>query len=69
MTTKAITELVQYGIQSSLITEEDRIYCTNQLLEMLGLSELTEEWEGGEVRPLSEILEDLLDFAAEQGLL
>ena len=46
MTTKAITELVQYGIQSSLITEEDRIYCTNQLLEMLGLSELTEEWEG-----------------------
>ena len=69
MTTKPIVELVQYGIQSSLITEEDRIYCTNQLLEMLGLSELTEEWKGGEVRPLSEILEDLLDFAAEQGLL
>lgn len=46
MTTKAIAELVQYGIQRSLITEEDRIYCTNQLLEMLGGSELTEEWEG-----------------------
>lgn len=46
MTTKAIAELVQYGIQRSLITEEDRIYCTNQLLEMLGVSELTEEWEG-----------------------
>ena len=46
MTTKAIAELVQDGIQRSLITEEDRIYCTNQLLEMLGVSELTEEWEG-----------------------
>ena len=35
----AIKKLVQYGLDTGLITETDRIYATNQLLEALKLEE------------------------------
>ena len=38
----AIKKLVQYGLETGLITETDRIYATNQILEALKLEEYEE---------------------------
>ena len=63
-----IRQLVGYAVSRGLITEEDRIFCTNQLLSALGLSECpTEPVEGAP--SLEQILSDLCDYAFEQGLL
>ena len=37
-----VKRLVQYGIESGLVPEEERIYTTNQLLELFGEEEYTE---------------------------
>ena len=64
-----ITELVQYGIREGLVASEDVIYTTNRLLELLKLQEYIAP--EGEIarRPLSEILDDLMGYAHEQGIL
>ena len=35
---EAIRNLVQYGVNTGLLQEADRIYATNQILEVLGLA-------------------------------
>ena len=64
----AIKKLVQYGLDKGLITEVDRIYAVNQLLDVLGLDEYEEPEtiEGPVV--LEEVLGELLDYACEHGL-
>ena len=58
-----VKRLVQYGIESGLVPEEERIYTTNQLLELFGEEEYTEpETEFKDV-DLEEVLEELLDYA------
>ena len=58
----AIKKLVQYGLDTGLITETDRIYATNQLLEALKLEEYEEPEETfGEIN-LEETLKELLDY-------
>ena len=42
MIQKNIRELVQYGLLTGLIEEEDRIYTINRLLELFGLDALEE---------------------------
>ena len=37
MIDQAITELVQYGLDTGLVAPEDKIFVTNQILEALGL--------------------------------
>ena len=39
MIDQAITELVQYGLDTGLVAPEDKIFVTNQILEALGLEE------------------------------
>ena len=39
---EAIRNLVQYGVNTGLLQESDRIYATNQILEVLGLDEYEE---------------------------
>ena len=64
-----VKRLVQYGIESGLVPEEERIYTTNQLLELFGEEEYTEpETEFKDV-DLEEVLEELLDYAVEKGVL
>lgn len=69
MVNKWIEKLVQYGIEKSLITETDRIYAINQILEVLHL----EEFEAAETSDgnvcLEEILRELLDYAVRQGII
>ena len=77
---KRILELVDYGLKNGLLEKEDRIYTVNRLLELFGL----DEPEEGDISPikagegdtffeeeaeLEEILKDMLDYAAEKGLL
>ena len=67
----AIKRLAEYGVQTGLISELDRTYAVNQLLEVLGLDEY-EEPEGAvsvETGDLEGILKELLDYACAQGLL
>ncbi len=71
MIQKNIRELVQYGLLTGLIEEEDRIYTANRLLELFELDELDEDNESVEVTAddLERILKEMLDYAYEKGIL
>lgn len=69
MVYEAIKKLVKYGLDTGLITETDRIYATNQILDVLKLDEYEEPREEyGEI-DLEETLKELLDYAYETGVL
>lgn len=66
-----IRKLVQYGLQTGLITEADRIYTTNRLLELFHLDEL-EDFEDEvtmNVDELEDVLSGMMDYAYEQGIM
>ena len=65
----AIKKLVQYGLETGLITETDRIYATNQILEALKLEEYEEPQDTVGTGNLEDILKELLDYACEQGII
>jgi UDPglucose--hexose-1-phosphate uridylyltransferase len=66
----ALNELTAYAQAKQLITEEDMIYSKNQLLEALHLEESKENPRPEKPkRELSEIMKDILDWAAEEGRL
>ena len=66
MIDRAVKELVQYGLKTGLIEEEDAIYARNLILADLK----KDDYEDDDVadRPLEMILKDLLDYACQQGL-
>lgn len=63
-----INELVKYGIDNHLVELDDKVYVTNSLLELFGLMEFTEESINTH-RPLCEILEDMMSYAYENGIM
>ena len=71
MIQKNIRKLVQYGLQTGLITEADKIYTTNRLLELFHLDEPEdgEEEPGMSVDELEEVLSAMMDYAYEQGIM
>ena len=66
---EAIKKLVQYGLDTGLITETDKIYATNQILDVLQLDEYAEPDAVSGSDDLESILKELLDYAACQGIL
>ena len=64
-----ITELVNYGIRNGLIDEFDRIYSINRLAELMELDEYAVPETIPEDRPLNLILEDMMTWALEHGVL
>mgnify|MGYP000358816814 CR=1 FL=1 len=66
---EAIRNLVQYGVNTGLLQESDRIYATNQILEVLGLDEYEEPQGVCREISLEETLNALLDYAHETGVL
>jgi len=64
-----IARLVQYGVEKGLIEEADRTYMVNQYLRALGLDDYEEQDVAGDVIVLVDVLDALVDFAAEKGLL
>ena len=66
-----ITELIDYSIANELIEDADRIYCTNRLLELFGLTDFSGETNSTSktIRPVSEILGDMVSYAEAEGIL
>ncbi|MBE6827736.1 MAG: UDP-glucose--hexose-1-phosphate uridylyltransferase [Ruminococcaceae bacterium] len=65
----SIKKLVCYGLEKGLIEECDRVFAVNRILEALKLDEYEEpETEYSDV-DLEETLAELLDFAADNGLI
>lgn len=65
----AIKGLVQYGLDTGLITDEDAVYARNQILDVLKMDEYEEpEGEAGQ-EELEQILKELLDYAHETGVM
>ena len=63
---QAIKNLVQYGLDTGLITEEDRIYATNQILDVLKMDEYEEPREADELPGLVRYKADELSDAPAQ---
>lgn len=66
-----ITELIKYGELNDLIPEEDKTYVTNRVLEVLGLEDYEEDEtivKADAVRSIQSILDDILDYAAAEGI-
>lgn len=65
---ESIAKLVQYGLETELITKDETIYATNLLLDLFE----EKEYEAPESVPtninLEETLKELLDIAVEKGL-
>ncbi len=68
MINKSIKKLVCYGLEKSLFSKRDEIYVTNRLLEILQLNsfECDEYFENIN---LEETLKELLDYAAQKGII
>lgn len=71
MIQELIRKLTAYGILTGLVPKEDRIYTINRLLELFGLEELEDASQPVDVsmEELPEILEGMLDYAYETGLM
>ena len=69
MADKYIAKLVQYGIDAGLIPEEERIYSTNQILEVLKKDDYEDCGETFSDIDLADTLEHLMEYALETGVL
>lgn len=73
---KYIKQLINYGINKGLIEEEDRIYTTNLILEILKLDSYVDEEEVEKVTSpennpldLEKTLKGILDYAVANGII
>lgn len=64
---KLISELVSYGMNNGLIAKDDKMYVINRLLELFDKKEFA--WSDEVVRPIHQILSDMMDVALEQGIM
>lgn len=71
MILKDIYDLVEYGKNNNLIHEDDEILVTNKLLELFGLYEYenSKEEASSEERPVQVILDSMMEYALEQGIM
>ena len=74
MITENISTLVNYGIAAGLLDEADRIYTINRLLELFGLDDYEEPQNPVVITnaadfDLEGLLKQMLDYAAEKGIL
>lgn len=66
-----ILKLVEYGVQTGLLPESERIYATNLLLDLMHQDSIDENaWTpDGNPVDLPEVLNELLDIAAARGII
>ncbi len=69
MVNEAIKKLVCYGVERELISKDDVIFTTNQLLEVLQIEEYEEPQETYQNVELEPVLRELLDYAYEHRVL
>ena len=65
----AIKGLVEYGLETGLIKERDRVYATNQILDVMKMDEYEVPEEIPDYDSLEDILKELLDAAHGSGVL
>lgn len=65
---ESIKKLISYALETGLIEPLDRVYCTNRLLEALGLDDYSEPEQDFADVDLEQTLGELLDYACEKGL-
>lgn len=68
MINRLINELVSYGIREHLVDEDDRVFVTNNLLDLFKQVEFDKE-EIKEERVLADILKDMCDFAVKEKII
>ncbi len=64
----SIKKLVTYGLETGLISDSDKVYVTNRILEALSLEEYEEPDQKYSDIDLENTLSELLDYACEKGL-
>ena len=74
MITENISTLANYGIAAGLLEEADRIYTVNTLLELFGLDDYEEPENPVVITNVADfdlegLLKQMLDYAAEKGIL
>ena len=69
MVYEAIKGLVQYGLDTGLISEVDAVYARNQILDVMKMDEYQEPTEDAAAGSLEDILKALMDHAHETGAL
>lgn len=69
MLNESISKLVQYGIETGLLPECEKIYTTNLLLDLFHEDSYEEPEEKAENIDLESVLKELLDEAANRGLI
>ena len=80
MIQERILELIEYGLVTGLIAPEDRVFTVNRFLELFEVDDIEDEvFESFAKRPamtqetgeavLEEILEDMMAYAYEQGIM
>ncbi len=66
----SINRLINFAIQKQLMNDQDRYYAANRLIDLLHVSEYVSEEDIQEMLPTATpILEEILDYAVEQGLI
>ena len=68
MIDQSIKKLITYALEAGLITEDDRVWAVNRIIEALGLEEYNEPAEEYSNVDLESTLRELLDYACEKGL-
>lgn len=63
-----IAKLIQYGLETELITSDEKVYAVNLLLDLFGENEYEEPEQLPKELVLEEILKELLDVAVEKGI-
>ena len=68
MINKNINDLVNYALGCGLIEKEDRVFATNRILEILGLSDY-EQLPASQPVPLEQTLNEICDWAVANGII
>ena len=66
---EAVKKLVTYGLNTGLIPEEEKIYTTNLILDVLDISDYEEPQEEYTSVDLEAVLSEMLDYAVENKLI
>ena len=67
---REIKRLINYGLKHTLFTKDDEIFIRNSLLSVLNLDEYEDvEVEDEELSTPTDILENILNYAFENGIL
>ena len=68
MSDQAILDLAEYGVRHGLLAESDRVFVINSLLAAMQQDDFAPAG-AAQSRPLTEILDELLDTAASRGII